>query len=103
MHRIDFEQDVVFYKFVKPQTPSPDAEGSMKRPHWRRGHFRRQLCGAGRAERRLVFVRPCFINADHFHGDKADTEYRIVAKAWVQVSSTGYAGIICPPGTTSFG
>jgi hypothetical protein len=79
MHRIDFQQNVVFYESVRPPAASPDAEGSTKRPHWRRGHFRRQACGPGRTERRLVFVRPCFINAAHFHGDRAETEYRIVA------------------------
>lgn len=79
MRRIDFQQEVVFYESVKPHAASPDGEGSMKRPHWRRGHFRRQPCGPGRTDRRLIFVRPCFINAEHFHGDTADTEYRIKA------------------------
>jgi hypothetical protein len=51
----------------------------LKRPHWRRGHFRRQPCGHGRSQCRLVFVRPCFINAGHFHGDLADTSYSIHA------------------------
>ena len=82
MHRIDFRQEVVFYDSVKQHhTGPPDAEGVSKRPHWRRGHFRRQPYGVGRTERRLVFVRPCFINAERFHGDKANTEYRIVAQS----------------------
>jgi hypothetical protein len=76
-NQIVFEQDVLFYDTVHSATENPDACGTQKRTHWRRGHFRRQQCGTGRQERRLVFVRPCLINASDFQGDLADTEYRI--------------------------
>lgn len=77
MNLIDFEQEVVFFENVKTSEPNPDADGAMKRPHWRRGHFRRQPCGEGRKQRKLIFVKPCFINSAFFHGDHCDTEYRI--------------------------
>lgn len=77
---IDFEQNVVFYDGANPESATPGENGASKRPHWRRGHFRRVPCGVGRTDRRLVFVRPCFINAEHFSGDRGDTEYRITAR-----------------------
>ncbi|WP_305825425.1 hypothetical protein [Massilia brevitalea] len=37
-------------------------------PHWRRGHFRMQACGAGNAQRKLIFVAPTLIHADQLQG-----------------------------------
>jgi len=74
---IEFEQEVVFFDKAASGEPHPDSDGAMKRPHWRRGHFRRQSCGEGRSQRKLVFVRPCFINAGFFHGELANTSYQI--------------------------
>lgn len=74
--RIAFQQDVVFFDEIKGSERS-EPTGQKKRTHWRRGHFRRQRHGIGLSERRLVFIRPMLINAEHFHGDLADTEYRI--------------------------
>jgi len=74
---IEFEQEVLFFDKAASGEPHPDSDGAMKRPHWRRGHFRRQSCGEGRSQRKLVFVRPCFINVGFFHGDLANTSYRI--------------------------
>lgn len=73
---LDFEQQVVFCD-KSPVSAESTGEGKGKRPHWRRGHFRRQSCGEGRSERKLIFVRPCFINAGLFNGDRADTVYSI--------------------------
>lgn len=33
-------------------------------PHWRRGHWRRQLYGAGRTETRLRWIRPTIVRRD---------------------------------------
>jgi hypothetical protein len=74
---IEFEQDVVVYD--RQDTPRTDSEGdgSTRRPHWRRGHFRRQPCGHARLSRKLIFVKPVMVNARRYEGDPADTEYRL--------------------------
>ncbi|MCR9209036.1 MAG: hypothetical protein NXI28_12455 [bacterium] len=77
MERIEFRQDVVFFDIKEPSPPNPEASGSTKCTHWRRGHFRKQPCGAGRSQRKFVFIRPCLINGSQFQGDLSDTEYRI--------------------------
>jgi hypothetical protein len=35
-----------------------ESQGVGVRLHWRRGHFRRQVCGVGRTERRLLWIKP---------------------------------------------
>lgn len=47
--------------------------GMPKKPHWRRGHWRRQPVGPGRQERELRWIRPTLIHADRFKGDLKDT------------------------------
>lgn len=47
--------------------------GHEVKPHWRRGHWAHQPCGAGRAERRLVFRPAVMVNAHRFGGRPADT------------------------------
>jgi hypothetical protein len=74
---VEFEQDVVLYDRHPGPRPDTEVDGGQRRPHWRRGHFRRQPCGHARAERKLIFVKPVMVNAARFHGDSADTEYRI--------------------------
>lgn len=74
---VALSQNVQLVNKAETTAPIVGSEGSLKAPHWRRGHFRRVRVGAGRLETRLVFVRPSFINAQNFGGDFADTEYRI--------------------------
>ena len=74
---IEFEQDVVVYDKQETTHQESDGEGTKKRPHWRRGHFRRQPYGHARSFRRLIFVKPILINSHRFQGDFADTEYRL--------------------------
>lgn len=74
---IGFEQDVVFYSERRTSNGNSDPTGRVVRTHWRRGHFRRQRHGSGLSETKLVFIRPCLVNAEHFNGDLADTEYRV--------------------------
>jgi len=38
--------------------------GGTVRPHWRRGHWRRQPHGPGRSEIRLLWIRPTLVKAD---------------------------------------
>lgn len=72
---IQFEQDVVLYDRHPGPRSDAEVDGEQRRPHWRRGHFRRQPFGHARAERKLIFVKPVLVNAARFHGDIADTEY----------------------------
>jgi hypothetical protein len=76
---IEFEQEVVLCDRSQAPRPDDEGDGGPRRPHWRRGHFRRQPFGQARSERKLVFIRPVLVNAAQFHGDIADTEYRIRA------------------------
>jgi hypothetical protein len=48
-------------------------------PHWRRGHWRSQPCGAGRQERRRVAIPSVLVNAHLFAGAASDTTatYRV--------------------------
>lgn len=41
-----------------------NSTGHGKAPHWRRGHFRMQIHGPGRLERKLIFVAPMMVRAD---------------------------------------
>jgi len=76
-HGISLSQDVQLANKTEPMKPFCVSEGSLKSPHWRRGHFRQARVGIGRSDTRLVFVRPSFINAGQFKGDLSDTQYRI--------------------------
>lgn len=42
----------------------PASVGAMKRPHLRRGHIRHQKYGPKLAFTKLIWIEPCFINAD---------------------------------------
>jgi hypothetical protein len=74
---LGFEQDVVLHDHHQSHASDSGADGGTRRPHWRRGHFRRQPVGPARSERKLIFIRPVLVNAAHFHGDIADTQYRL--------------------------
>jgi hypothetical protein len=47
------------YRISRPATSS--GEGSQKRLHWRRGHFRNQAIGARRAEHKLIWIEPTLV------------------------------------------
>ena len=74
---IGFEQDVVVYDRSEAQRGDSEGDGIARRTHWRRSHFRRQVCGHARSDRKLIFIKPIFVNAHRFQGDVADTEYRL--------------------------
>lgn len=48
-------------------------------PHWRRGHWRMQVFGKGREQRKRLFIRPIFVRGDAFAGNRGATraEYSI--------------------------
>ncbi|WP_313706538.1 hypothetical protein [Massilia sp.] len=58
---------------VGPESLPPNAEagaaGGVIAPHWRRGHFRMQPCGAGKQQRKLIFVAPLLVHADQLQGE----------------------------------
>ncbi|MCD0459567.1 hypothetical protein [Roseiconus lacunae] len=74
---ISLSQDIQFVNKTETALAAGANEGSLKSPHWRRGHFRKARVGTGRTKTRLVFVRPSFINGSHFSGELSDTQYRI--------------------------
>ena len=44
--------------------PGEGGARGTTRPHWRRGHWRRQAHGEGRLLRKLVWLKPLIVNAD---------------------------------------
>ncbi|WP_429206788.1 hypothetical protein [Massilia sp. UYP11] len=52
-----------------PSSASACASGGGVTPHWRRGHFRMQPCGAGNQQRKLIFVAPVLVHAEHLQGE----------------------------------
>jgi len=67
-----------------PQEGTGHAGGSSVAPHWRRGHFRMQAWGAGKRERKLIFVAPMLIHAAQLQGEiPAPKPYRAGSNAAV--------------------
>lgn len=64
-----FDQEVRLYK-RRDAEPNPDAQGTPKRPHWRRGHWHRVPAGVGRSERKLAFFPAVLVNAAKLVGDQ---------------------------------
>ena len=72
---IGFEQNVVVYDRQDTSSMDSESDGSSRRTHWRRGHFRRQPYGPALSSRKLIFIKPILVNAHRFQGDVAETEY----------------------------
>lgn len=51
--------DEIFPPEADPSAPS----GATVASHWRRGHWRQQAIGVGRADRRLTWIRPVLVKA----------------------------------------
>jgi hypothetical protein len=68
-----FDQSVRVFRRETVHADATDPTGVVVSPHWRRGHWARVACGAGRAERRLVFREAVMVNAHLFGGRAADT------------------------------
>lgn len=77
MNLIEIEQDIQFHEESGGRHEPGDGTGPKKKSHWRRGHFRRQSHGKLNALRKIIFVKPVFVNPDYFKGDVANTEYHI--------------------------
>lgn len=52
----------LFDREPPPADPNPDADGTPKTPHWRKGHWRRVAVGVGRTERKPVYIKPVVVN-----------------------------------------
>ena len=71
---ITFEQQVRVHDVQENEgAHRGEPTGLHVKPHWRRGHWRRQRCGAGMQEHKLVFIRPILVRRDLFGGDASNT------------------------------
>lgn len=73
---IRFKQEISFSseKISGDQSTAVTNDGTPKKPHWRRGHFRLQRIGEGKTETKMTFIKPVLINAHLFVGDVKDTK-----------------------------
>jgi hypothetical protein len=74
--RYAFAQEVTLYRHEAGSVESNGPGGWTVAPHWRRGHWRSQACGAGRQERRRVAIPSVLVNGHLFVGSVADTVAR---------------------------
>jgi hypothetical protein len=76
-----FAQEVTLYRReqVTDHQEGGEKGGWTVTPHWRRGHWRAQPCGAGRQERRRVAIPSVLVNGHLFVGSASDTltTYRV--------------------------
>lgn len=73
---LEFSQEVAFHSEEPEHRARSEGDGQAHwevMPHWRRGHWRRQPFGVGRAERKLVFIKPILVRRDKFAGDPSST------------------------------
>jgi len=78
--RYAFPQEVTLYRKERDTEQHGAGEGGwIVSPHWRRGHWRWQACGAGRQERRRLAIPSVLVNGYLFVGSPADTltTYRV--------------------------
>jgi hypothetical protein len=79
--RYAFAQEVTLYRRESGEVHSQEngTGGWTVSPHWRRGHWRSQVCGPGRQERRRVAIPSVLVNGHQFVGSPADTvaTYRV--------------------------
>ena len=79
--RYAFAQEVTLYQKeqVTDHLEGGEKGGWTVTPHWRRGHWRAQPCGAGRQERRRVAIPSVLVNSHLFVGAASDTvaTYRV--------------------------
>lgn len=68
------DQDVLLVKRPPADRIAGGEEARHVRPHWRRGHMRRQPYGEGGQQRKLVFIKPVLVNEGSFVGKKSDTK-----------------------------
>jgi hypothetical protein len=72
---VGFDQHIRVYEGARegPPVEGPGGGGGTPRPHWRSGHWVRQVCGAGRLDRVLQFRPPVLVNEHLFAGPLSNT------------------------------
>jgi hypothetical protein len=77
-----FDQHVSFYDVEdEPTSGEPSLPtGATVRPHWRRGHHRRQPYGPQASLRKVIFIKPVLVKRVSFIGDVADTSVTYKAR-----------------------
>lgn len=71
VYLLSLEQEVTVRE-IRSASASLGGTHASPKPHWRRGHWRRQSHGVGRSEKRMVFIRPTFVRASSFVGQLGD-------------------------------
>lgn len=61
--RTEFWDPVYLGKGYYPQREKSTGTHASPRMHWRRGHFRHQAYGAGRLERKVIWLEPTLVSA----------------------------------------
>jgi hypothetical protein len=70
----EIDQSVKLVKTVARASDLGESSGRCVHPHHRRGHYRMQAHGTGRAQRRRIRVPPVFVNSHLFLGKIGQTE-----------------------------
>ncbi len=69
---VSFDQTITFQR-TEHSHCGVTSTGKEMPPHWRKGHWRMQVCGKGHAERKRILIAPVLVRADKFTGQKSDT------------------------------
>ena len=75
-----FDQTIKVYDEGSTFEPNgdPAKAGYHVKPHWRHGCFVNQPCGAGRAQRKVIYRKPIFVNQHLFGGSMAAAKVTMV-------------------------
>jgi hypothetical protein len=69
---MDLAQHIQLIRRERINQGDTEGDGSPRKPHWRRGHWRSQACGPKYSQRKLVFISPIFVHGE-FVPDLAHT------------------------------
>jgi len=74
-----FDQHIRLFDTEGPASGHGGDGARTLHPHWRRGHWRNQPHGPKNELRKLMFVRPCFVNSHLFAGNPMDARVAMTA------------------------
>jgi hypothetical protein len=74
--RYGFDQVVTLYDREEGAAEMMHQGGWTVKPHWRAGHWRMQVFGAGRAERKRIFIKPVLVKGDQLVQSPTSVMYR---------------------------